>query len=77
MTNRSIRVVGGVLAVAAAFWGQVAMGQATDDAAPVLVFAFELRAQVGAPIEIGQVPHGRRRMRLTSRGPHVYSHKVI
>ena len=40
---------------------------------PALVFAFELRAQVGAPVEIGQVPHGRRRivpiLGGTVRGP--------
>jgi hypothetical protein len=30
--------------------------------APGLAFAFELRATVGAPVEIGQVPHGRRRI---------------
>ena len=29
---------------------------------PGLVFAFELRAQVGAPMELGQVPAGRRRI---------------
>lgn len=31
-------------------------------AAPKLEFAFELRVRVGEPIEIGQVPHGRRRI---------------
>jgi len=62
MTNRSIRVVGGVLGVVGALWGQIAMGQVSDAAAPALVFAFELRAQVGPPTEIGQVPHGRRRI---------------
>ena len=40
---------------------------------PTLVFAFELRAQVGEPMEIGQVPHGRRRIVAilggTVRGP--------
>ena len=30
--------------------------------APGLVFAFELRVQVGAPMELGQVPGGRRRI---------------
>jgi hypothetical protein len=30
--------------------------------APTLTFAFELRALVGAPLEIGEVPHGRRRI---------------
>jgi hypothetical protein len=41
--------------------------------APTLTFAFELRAQVGEPLEIGQVPHGRRRiveiLGGTVRGP--------
>jgi Protein of unknown function (DUF3237) len=62
MTHRRIRVLGGVLGVAAVLWGHVAMGQANGAAAPALVFAFELRAQVGEPLEIGQVPHGRRRI---------------
>src|SRR5688572_21106664 len=31
-------------------------------AAPRLEFVFELRAQVGAPVEIGEVAHGRRRI---------------
>ena len=39
------------------------MAQTTGSAAaPQLVFAFELRAQVGAPTEIGAVTHGRRRI---------------
>ncbi len=40
------------------------MGQPSDGAAPppTLAFAFELRARVGEPVEIGQVPHGRRRI---------------
>ena len=40
------------------------MAQTTGSAAaaPQLVFAFELRAQVGAPAEIGAVTHGRRRI---------------
>jgi len=50
----------------------------TDSAAaapppPPLVFAFELRAEVADPVEIGQVPHGRRRIVSiqggTVRGP--------
>ncbi len=80
MTNRRIRVLGGVLGVAGALWGQVAMGQASGDAVPALVFAFELRAQVGAPMEIGQVPHGRRRiveiLGGTVKGP-AFSAKVL
>lgn len=31
-------------------------------AAPRLTFAFEIRAQVGAPVEVGDVAHGRRRI---------------
>ena len=40
------------------------MGQSTTTAPapPGLTFAFELRALVGDPVEIGQVPHGRRRI---------------
>jgi hypothetical protein len=42
-------------------------------AAPTLTFVFELRATVGDPVEIGQTPHGRRRivpiLGGTVRGP--------
>jgi hypothetical protein len=31
-------------------------------AAPPLTFAFEVRADVGPPIDLGQTPHGRRRI---------------
>src|SRR4029453_10978370 len=45
----------------------------TTPPAPSLTFAFELRAKVGAPVEIGQIPHGRRRivpiLGGTVRGP--------
>ena len=37
-------------------------GQDGGAAAPKLVFAFELRAQVGPPVEVGEVAHGRRRI---------------
>lgn len=44
----------------------VVSGQQTSPAAaptpPRLTFAFELRARVGNPIEVGQVTHGRRRI---------------
>ena len=33
-----------------------------QEAPPKLTFAFELRAQVAEPTEVGQVPHGRRRI---------------
>ena len=39
--------------------GQTPAAPATP---PRLVFAFELRAQVGPPMELGQVPGGRRRI---------------
>src|SRR5678810_1162268 len=35
---------------------------AADPASPRLTFAFELRARVGNPVEVGQVLHGRRRI---------------
>jgi len=35
---------------------------AQDVSPPRLTFAFELRAKVGAPMELGQVLHGRRRI---------------
>lgn len=51
----------------------VAQGGAAEPAPPRLTFAFELRAQVGPPTEIGQVTHGRRRivpiLGGTVRGP--------
>ena len=37
-------------------------GQESAAAPPKLVFAFELRAQVGPPAELGEVTHGRRRI---------------
>ena len=40
----------------------IAQTTSSAAAAPQLVFAFELRAQVGAPAEIGAVTHGRRRI---------------
>jgi hypothetical protein len=46
---------------------------ASTPPAPPLVFAFELRAKVADPVEIGQIPHGRRRIVAilggTVRGP--------
>ena len=35
---------------------------AQEPAPPRLTFAFELRATVAAPLEVGTVPHGRRRI---------------
>jgi hypothetical protein len=65
MNKRLWPLVGVCLCAIAGVSGeQFAMGQGTTTAPapPGLVFAFELRAQVGAPVEIGQVPHGRRRI---------------
>lgn len=65
MNIRSIGFVGVALClVAGIFGGRLVMAQNTAAAVPPpnLVFAFELRAQVADPVEIGQVPHGRRRI---------------
>jgi hypothetical protein len=35
---------------------------AAEPAPPRLTFAFELRAKVGNPVEVGQIRHGRRRI---------------
>ena len=76
MMNRWIRVMGGVLGVAAALvvdGASMAQSSQVAPPAPALVFAFELRALVAEPTEIGQVPHGRRRivpiLGGTVRGP--------
>jgi hypothetical protein len=39
-----------------------ALAQKATPRPPGLVFAFELRAQVAAPLEMGEVPRGRRRI---------------
>jgi hypothetical protein len=73
----TVRRVGSLLVgVACMLLGeQGVLGQnaSSAPAAPALVFAFELRAQVGEPTEIGEVPHGRRRivpiLGGTVRGP--------
>jgi hypothetical protein len=49
-----------VMAVCFASSALVAQGQ--EAPAPRLTFAFELRATVAAPLEVGTVPHGRRRI---------------
>jgi hypothetical protein len=45
-----------------ALQGSAMSQQSAPPAAPTLVFAFELRAQVGPPAELGEVTHGRRRI---------------
>jgi hypothetical protein len=42
--------------------GATASAQSASPAAPVLKFAFELRALVGTPVDVGQTPRGRRRI---------------
>jgi hypothetical protein len=65
MPIRVTRSIGGLLLliclVAAADPHPIAQSARTPPA-PGLVFAFELHATVGAPVEIGQVPRGRRRI---------------
>lgn len=64
------------------FAGEPAMAQSDRGGAtpPTLTFAFELRAEVGPPMEIGEVPHGRRRivpiLGGTVRGPQ-FNAKVV
>src|SRR5262245_48197947 len=65
MNTRAKRLAGACLCLVAGVMGeQIVMGQstATAPAPPGLTFAFELRALVGPPVEVGQVPHGRRRI---------------
>jgi hypothetical protein len=57
------RLAGACLAAVAAWGGPVtAQTSGASTPVPALTFAFELRAQVGPPVEIGTVPHGRRRI---------------
>ncbi|MFM1885435.1 MAG: hypothetical protein RL026_592 [Pseudomonadota bacterium] len=42
--------------------GAPSLSAAEPPPAPALVFAFELRAKVGNPVVIGEVPHGLRRI---------------
>ena len=50
--------------IGASFATSMLMAQAasTPPAAPRLEFAMELHVQLGAPLEVGQVPRGRRRI---------------
>src|SRR5437762_13147230 len=60
MKKTSFLVALCVLAAAVVMSGQ--SSPAAAPAPPRLTFAFELRARVGNPIEVGQVAHGRRRI---------------
>jgi hypothetical protein len=51
----------GVVVVSGAVSAQESIS-AGELAPPRLIFAFELRARVGSPVEVGQVAHGRRRI---------------
>ena len=77
-TVRSVLLAASVLAGTVAL--RTAVAQQAPAAPPGLVFAFELRAQVAAPVEIGEVAHGRRRivdiLGGTVKGPN-FSAKVV
>jgi hypothetical protein len=62
--KKSIARVASVLCCAAVLLvGGTVSGQSrAEEPVPKLTFAFELRALVGPPTEIGQVAHGRRRI---------------
>jgi hypothetical protein len=53
-----------MLTLALPLWlfAATAFAQTPAPPRPGLTFAFEIRAQVGAPLEVGQVPDGRRRI---------------
>ena len=55
MIRRCVLLLGAVACV-------TAIGVAQTPAPPGLTFAFEVRATVGAPMEVGDVAHGRRRI---------------
>ena len=78
---RLFRILGFVAWVAVSIDPVSVAAQAAVSAPPPsLVFAFELRAQVGPPLEVGTVPHGRRRivpiLGGTVKGPS-FSAKVV
>lgn len=49
-------------ALCAGVWPAAAQTPASTPTPPRLVFAFEARVQVGEPIEVGELPAGRRRI---------------
>ena len=61
MTSRSRTFVACAFVVAVLAIGRVASSQSVL-APPTLTFAFELRVKVGPPVEMGEVPGGRRRI---------------
>jgi hypothetical protein len=62
MSNRFFSLLCVCFVGAAALSTHSVVGQPNAPQAPKLVFAFELRAQVGPPAELGEVAHGRRRI---------------
>jgi hypothetical protein len=68
MNRTIVRTLVSALCLCAALFGLTPAATAQDAAAraapapPGLAFAFELRVRVGAPVEIGEVAHGRRRI---------------
>ena len=60
MMNRPLLAAVAVLLAAASLVAGAQGGAA--GLPPQLTFAFELRAQVAQPVEVGEVPHGRRRI---------------
>jgi hypothetical protein len=61
MNRIAIYIFAGVV-IMSGFVSAQQPGSNAEPAAPRLTFAFELRARVGNPIEVGQVTHGRRRI---------------
>jgi hypothetical protein len=59
-----VKAAGGaaLLTVFALGWMPLGAQAPKPPKTPALTFAFELRAQVGAPLELGAVAHGRRRI---------------
>lgn len=51
-----------VLALLMIGWMAGASGAQSTAPPPGLTFAFEVRAEVGAPVEVGEIPGGRRRI---------------
>jgi hypothetical protein len=81
MRSRIGSWLGACLGLAAGAWGGGGVSaQETGGAPPTLEFVFELRAQVAAPVVIGEVAHGLRRivdiLGGTVKGPN-FSARVV
>ena len=62
MTTRPSRLVTILAVLAFVHSAETAQQPPTDPSPPTLRFAFEVRAQVAPPTDVGEVPHGRRRI---------------